>query len=266
MKLPLSVAIISHNEEEHIGSCLSSVSDWVQEMVVVDSGSTDKTVGIATQEGAKVYFNQWQGFGPQKRQAVLFANHDWILALDADERVSESLQNEIKLRFSTLDPKILYKIPRKSYFLGRWINHGGWYPDYQGRLFNKNYYQWNASLVHEKVVFTEGHEEVLHTTGLFKFNLEHFVFSDLKDQIVTNIKYAQILAENEFNKKSKFYLVGLLVRPFGKFIECYFIKGGFLDGLPGFLIAINAAYSMFMRWGFRWELAKSKSKQKVEKK
>jgi glycosyltransferase involved in cell wall biosynthesis len=238
MKLPISLVVITLNEERHILRCLLSVP-WASEVIIVDSGSHDRTVEIAQNAGAKVIQKEWMGFGKQKKFAVLQASYDWVICLDADEALSPELSAEIESRFSSLDSKIGYRIPRLSYFLRRWIHHGGWYPDYQLRLFNRKFSNWNDSEIHEKVI--SDHQDKL------KFPIHHFVFSGIKENTETNIKYSHLQAANQFKNGARFSYLKLLIKPFTKFIECYFLKFGFLDGLAGFVIAIGAAHSVFLR-------------------
>jgi hypothetical protein len=174
------------------------------------------------------------------------AKNDWILSLDADEVISDELKNEIQQRFSALDAKTGYLIPRKSWHLGRWILHGGWYPDYQLRLFNRQHSQWNQALIHEKVIATQ--------TAKFSQPILHYLFEDLADQVETNNRYSGLLAAEHFKKSQKFSYLKIIHKSVFKFFECYFIKKGFLDGFPGFVIAVGAAYSVFIRWAKLWEL------------
>jgi glycosyltransferase involved in cell wall biosynthesis len=245
MKLPISLVIITKNEESHIESCIKS-ADFVSEVIVVDSGSVDKTRAIAERLGAKVFEKEWLGFGPQKHWAVAQASFDWVLCLDADERISEELRAEILEKFEHLDPQTLYRFSRVSAYLGKWIWHGGWFPDFQGRLFNRRFFQWNLEPIHERVV--GGSKQ-----GHFMGPLEHYVFESVSDQMETNLRYAKLLSERDTQSGRPFFRLQLVIKPFVKFIECYFLKQGFRDGWPGFIIAINAAHSMFMRLCFRYE-------------
>jgi glycosyltransferase involved in cell wall biosynthesis len=245
MKLPISLVIITKNEESHIEKCIQS-ADFVSEVVVVDSGSSDKTCEIASRCGARVLHHDWEGFGKQKNWAVAQAQYDWVLCLDADERVSEELKSELLEKFHLLDEKTLYRFSRVSYYLGQWIWHGGWFPDFQGRLFNRHYFQWNLEPIHERVVGGSQH-------GHFIGPLEHYVFEGVADQVQTNLRYAQLLSQKDEHKKRPFFKFQLVYKPFVKFIECYILKQGFRDGWPGFIIAIHAAYSIFMRLCFRFE-------------
>lgn len=244
--LPISLVVIAKNEAEHIVPCLQSVPFAAEKLVVVDAATTDATAEVAEKAGARVLRKEWMGFGPQKRWAVNQAQYDWVLCLDADERLSDEAKEELLTKFDRLDAQTLYYFPRVSWFLGQWIWHGGWFPDFQGRLFHRRYFQWNEALIHERVV---GAGQFAHFLG----PIEHEVFEDLEDQVRTNLRYSHLLAQQDDQAGRVFFSLQLLLRPFGKFIETYILKQGFRDGWPGFIIAINAAYSLFLRYAFRWE-------------
>lgn len=243
--IPLSVVIITKNEEVNISRALKSVS-WAGDILVLDSGSQDRTCEIAKTLGARVFSEEWKGFGPQKRRGVELAKYDWILSIDADEEVSEDLFREIQVEWSTLNLETGYRLPRKSFHLGRWILHGGWCPDYQLRLFNRKFSNWNENRIHEKVIATK--------TAEFKAPILHYVFKSKAHQVETNNRYSTLQAEEYFKQGGRFSFFKLLTKPLVKFIECYFLKFGILDGLPGFVIAVSAGYSVFIRWVKIWEL------------
>lgn len=238
-KLPLSVVIITKNEEKNLGRCLESVT-WAAETLVLDSGSEDQTQALAQRMGARVVQEPWRGFGAQKAFAAQLARYDWVLSLDADERVPEALAREIRARLPQLDSQTAYSFPRRSFFLGRWIQYGGWYPDRQVRLFNRAFSNWDESPIHEQVRSEK--------RGEFDSALEHFVFADLAHQISTNNRYSGLLALRDVQKGKRFRVWKLVIKPGVKFIENYIFKRGFLDALPGFIIAVNSAHSTFLRW------------------
>ncbi len=248
MKLPISLVILSKNEEQNIERVLNSV-DFCQEKLLVDSFSTDRTVELAKSLGARVIQTEWLGFGPQRRFATEQAQNDWVLFLDCDEVVSPELAQEIREGFGAFTPTAAYRLPRLSFHLGRWIRHGGWYPDWQIRLFHRQHAQWNHADLHEKVEAKEFRS--LHQPLL------HFVFRSLSHQVVTNDRYSSLGAQQLRQQKKAFHLIALVFRPFGKFFECYIVKRGFLDGLPGFIIAVGAAYSLFLRYAKLWELSQT---------
>lgn len=250
-KLPISLVIITLNEEAHIERCIRS-APFADDVVVVDSFSTDRTVELAEKCGARVFREKWRGYGPQKALATSFAKNSWILSLDADEALSPELAREIEERFVDLNPEVGYLVPRKSFHLGRWIEHGGWYPDYQLRLFNKINSNWNSNALHEKVE-VKGQQKM-------KRDLLHWVFEDLSDQVVTNDKYSSLGAQQWAQEGKKFSCFKLLTKPPTKFLETYFFKGGFWDGLPGFIIAVSAAYSVFLKFAKLWEIERVQKK------
>ena len=243
--VPLSVVVITLNEEANLERCLKSVP-FAAEKIVVDSFSTDRTVEIAKACGATVVQEKWRGYGAQKAFATGLAKNDWILSLDADEALSPELENELLERFATLDPEVGYRLPRLSCHMKRWIHHGGWYPDFQLRLFNKKHSHWQESGLHEKV-------EAKRTEN-FRNHLLHWVFKSISHQVQTNDKYSGIGAEDLHRRGKKFSLFKLITKPPVKFVETYFWKQGFRDGLPGFVIAVGASYSIFLRWAKLWEL------------
>ncbi len=251
MKLALSVVIVAHNEERRIGNCLSSVQ-WAQDLVVViDPQTNDKTAEVAKSLGARVVVEDWKGFGPQKRFATGLAQHDWVLSLDADEESSPLLSAEIQSRFSTLSPETAYQIPRSSYHLGRWIRFGGWTPDYQTRLFHRKFSGWNQELIHEKVEAAK--------LAKLEHKILHYLFEGLSDQITTNNRYSSLLAEKDFRQGRRFSMIKLVFKPWIKFLETYLWKMGFRDGLAGFVIAVGAGYSIFLRQAKIWELQNKES-------
>lgn len=252
MQLPISLVVITKNEEQKISRCLDSV-DFVSEKLIIDSGSTDRTVELAEAHGAKVIQQSWLGFGPQKHFASEKAKCDWILNLDADEVLSNESKSEIISLFieaGRLNDEVVYLLPRKTFFLGRWIRFGGWYPDYQGRLYNRKHSQWSQAQIHEKVI---GGSYVR-----LQFPLLHQVFENISDQVQANNRYSSLLAAKDHQEGKRFSYLKLVVKPTVKFLECYLLKQGFRDGWPGFIIARNAAYSIFMRQAKLWEIQRLK--------
>ncbi len=250
-KLPISLVIITLNEEQNIARCIKS-APFVSEIVVLDSGSQDATGSIAQSLGARVFVESWQGYFKQKLRATELALHPWILSLDADEALSPELAREIQgLEFfegSDLSGVDGFEMPRLSFHLGRWIRHGGWYPDRQLRLFHRDRAQWQGGMVHERVAA----KKVRRLQG----DLYHFVFQDLADQVSTNNEYSGLGAQDLKSRGKRFSLTLLLLKPWSKFIETYFFKAGFRDGLPGFIISVGAAYSMFLKYAKLWEMEK----------
>ncbi len=242
-KTNLSVVIIALNEESNIERCLKSVQ-WAHEIIVYDSGSTDKTVAIAQGMGAKVTVGPWLGFGPTKNKAAELAANDWIFSLDADEEVPATLHDEIDTL--TLSNDVAYSIPRLSYYLKQWIHHGGWYPDYQVRLFNRTTAKWTPEEVHEKVE--------AKSYAKLSNHLNHYVFKSVEHHISTNNRYSGLLAQKLHRQGIKFSILNFIIKPNLKFFECYILKLGFMDGWAGYFIAKSAAYSVFLKWSKLKEL------------
>ena len=253
MSIKISVAIITFNEEKNIKRCIDSVKEIADEIVVVDSLSSDETCKIAKDLGAKVIEQKFLGHIKQKQLAVDSCKNEWILSLDADEELSKELQYEIKDLISNPLTYDAYSMPRVSFHLGRWIRHGGWYPDSKVRLFNKNRAYWGGYNPHDRVI-------VNGKIGKLRGDLKHYVFRDLRHNIDTNNSYSSIMAEDLDRSGKKFSYLKLFFKPVGKFIEVYIYKRGFLDGVAGFIIAVGASYSMFLKFAKLWEI------QKVQKK
>ncbi len=256
-KRPITLVIITLNEEENIARCIESVP-WADEVIVLDSESKDKTREIASSLGAKVHVQKFLGFRDQKQRATDLAKNDWILALDADEALSLGLSQEILQTFDTTPIQDGYRMPRLSFHLGRWIKHGGWYPDRQLRFFNRKKAKWGGGHVHEKIE--------CENIGTLQNNLLHYVFRDLKHQVDANNRYSTLGAQDLYDHGKKFSLVKLLLKPISKFLETYVWKLGFLDGLPGFIISVGAAYSVFLKFSKLKELQQVvKRKEQQEK-
>ncbi len=247
-KRPISLVIITLNEESNIARCIAS-APFVSDILVLDSGSTDQTVELAKGLGARVIVEPWRGYFKQKLRATELAEQDWVLSLDADEALSPELAEEIRaLEFSEgsdLSGVDGFEMPRLSFHMGRWIRHGGWYPDRQLRLFHRGRAQWSGGMVHERVRA----ERVQRLRG----DIHHYVFKDLSDQVQTNNEYSSLGAEDLRQRGKSFSLLKLLLKPWSKFFETYLLKGGFRDGLPGFIISVGASYSVFLKFAKLWE-------------
>jgi len=255
--IKISAAIITYNEEKNIKRCIDSL-DFCDEIIVVDSLSSDKTCQIAKDLGAKVIDQKFLGHIAQKQLAVDNCSNEWVLSLDADEEVSVELRTEILELLNTQFSYDAYIMPRVSFHLGRWIRHGGWYPDAKIRLFNKNKAHWGGYNPHDKVI-------VDGSVGKLKGDLKHYVFKDLRHNIDTNNSYSSIMASDLDKDGKKFSYIKLFLKPLGKFLETYFYKRGFLDGMPGFIIAVGAAYSMFLKFAKLWEIQNKRKRSFLEK-
>lgn len=245
---PLSVTIITLNEETNIARAIESIRGFAQETLVVDAGSTDRTVEIARNLGAKVMINPWRGYGQQKNFAQMQATYDWVLNLDADEEVSPELAIEIQQALERDENTGVagYSVPRLSRYLGRWIRHGGWYPNRSVRLAQRNHSAWSEPEVHEDLV-------VRGPVLPLRHDLLHYPFQDIGEQIETNLRFSR-LGSNAIRKRGQGKsLLLLLLKPIGKFFETYFAKAGFRDGIPGLIISVNAAHSIFLKYAYLFE-------------
>jgi glycosyltransferase involved in cell wall biosynthesis len=239
-RLPLSVVIITLNEEHNLPRCMTSVS-WASEIVVVDSGSKDRTCELAKSAGAKVLHHAWEGYGQQKNWAMAQATQPWVLFLDADEEVSPELKEEVLAFLRAPGNAKGADFPRKTWFLGRWILHGGWYPNRLTRLVRKGNGGWTEPSVHE-CLRVEGE---VHR---FRHDLLHYTFRNVGDNVLTNVRFSRLGAKVARERGERGSLLRILCKPIGKFMETYVWKLGFLDGFPGFVISMNAAHSIFMKY------------------
>jgi len=243
----ISVTVITHNEEANIRDCLESVV-WADEIIVVDSGSTDKTVDIAREFTDRVYHNPWVGMKEQKQFAVEKASHPWIFSIDADERATHDIKECIirELQNPAYDG---YRFPRKNFFLGSWLQHGGWYPDHVLRFFRKDRGHFGGINPHDKVIIQSGKIATMKTPII------HHTYRSISHYLTKQQMYASISARELYlsGKRVAPYVIPL--KTFGKFIETYFVKMGFLDGFHGFLVAMGATYAIFWKYVQIWELS-----------
>ncbi len=245
-QLPVTVTLIVLNEEKNLGRALESVQ-WAKEILVVDAGSTDKTESIASRWGARFLKNPWAGYGQQKNFAHQSATQDWVLNIDADERVTDELYQEIRAVLQSPEPPVKgYAIPRKTFFLGRWIRHGGWYPNYLNRLSLRSHSRWSEPPVHESLLI-EGEVRRL------KEPLLHYSFHSIHDQAQTNLKFSLLGGQKLLHQGRQPSLLLLILKPIGKFLETYLWKRGFLDGWSGLIISVNASYSVFLKFAYLFE-------------
>jgi len=237
---PVSVVIIAKNEAERMEACLQSVA-WADEIVVIDSGSSDSTCEIARRFTDKVHSIPWRGFGPQKQAGVDLASHDWILNIDCDERVTPGLAAEITTILSQETPCDAYSVPRRTFLKDKEITRCGWYPDRTIRLFNRGRARFSDSPVHERVV-TGG------TTGDCRGHLLHYSFSGLGQLLVKLNHYSDLSARQMFDRGKRCTLFDLTARPLFAFFKTYLLRLGFLDGVEGFEIAVTTAVLTFAKY------------------
>jgi glycosyltransferase involved in cell wall biosynthesis len=250
----ISAVIITFNEEKHIGDAIRSVG-WADEIVVVDSESTDRTREIATSLGARVLVNEWPGFSAQKQLAVDTAANDWILSLDADERVSDELRVEIVGLLKGGDPSADgYRIPRLSYYMGRPIRHGGWYPDHQLRLFDRRKGRWNGAVIHESVKMDDDARVKVLRGEIIHYTAEDAAYH----QKMIAERYAPLGAQKMMEEGRTTSPVKAVFSAWFAFIRAYFLKLGLLDGFPGFCVAYFAAHNTFLKHLMLLELTRKK--------
>ncbi|MBI1728000.1 MAG: glycosyltransferase family 2 protein [Candidatus Rokubacteria bacterium] len=241
----LSVTIIGWNEEERLRACLESAA-WADEIIVIDAESTDKTVQVAREFTDKIWVRPWAGFAAQKNFALEQATGEWVLSLDADERVTTELRARIGRIVRANGPADGYSIPRKNVFWGAWVRHGGLYPDYQLRLFRRNAGRFVDSAVHESVV-VEGSVEALVEPML------HHSYRGLDDFVARSNRYSTLAAQEIVSRGGRAGLADLALRPLGRFLSMYVLRLGFLDGWRGFVLAVLYANYVFLRMAKAWE-------------
>jgi glycosyltransferase involved in cell wall biosynthesis len=243
----LTVAVITKDEERNIARCLASVP-FADEIVVVDCGSADRTGEIARQFTDRVVFHEWEGHVRQKQRAVDLAANDWILALDADEEVDAPLRRlieELKARGPTHDA---YTVHRRTFYLGKWINHSGWYPDTRIRLFDRRKARWGGYDPHDEVI-CDG------AVGALDGDLLHYSYRDLSHHLQQIDSYTTIMARKYWEKGRRARLMDLLFRPPFAFAKKFVAQRGFLDGWRGFVVCALTAYYVFCKYAKLWELA-----------
>ena len=253
----LAAVIITKNEEKNIVRCLESVR-FCDEIIVVDSESTDQTVQLAAKLNARVFTVPWRGYVDQRNYANLLTTAEWILSIDADEEVSIDLRDEILEKIESHSSSVAYSVPRRTMYSGRWIRHGGWYPNRLVRLFKKTQGQWVGGDLHE---YWSLNSSTTGTLGELTKDLIHYSFADIFDQVHRNNRYSSLGALTLQKSGRPFSSVRLLTKPVSKFLETYLLKGGFLDGYRGFIISVSASYSVFLKWAKLWELNHNESQQ-----
>ncbi|HEX4918532.1 MAG TPA: glycosyltransferase family 2 protein [Limnobacter sp.] len=255
LNMPVSAVFITLNAANQLQAALQSVS-WCTEIVVVDSGSTDGTCELAIRHGARVIQQAWMGFGPQKKFAVAQASHDWVLCLDADERVTPALQEAMKQALASPIPHAVagFQMPRCNYFLGRYLRHGEGYPDYSRRLFHRLRANWSNDAVHEKV---EAIAEGLHFLPL-KGDLLHDSAESLDRYLEKQNRYTTLQAQ-ALAQRGKWPGLGKLVlSPIVRFIKFYLLRQGFRDGWPGLVHIAIGCFNSFMKYAKTRELMRTK--------
>ena len=242
----VSVTIITKNEAADIAAALDSVA-WADERIVVDSCSTDDTPAIAARHGARVVSREWPGYIAQKNYAASLANNDWILSLDADERVSPELAAEITATLAQEPAARGYRMPRVTFHLGRWIRTTDWYPDDQLRLYDRRAAEWSGRYVHEGVT-------VRGPIGRLRHELHHYAYRDIDEHMETIERYTTLAAQQMFDAGRRATFIDVAVQPKFAFFRNYVLKRGFLDGTAGLIISRMNAYYVFLKFAKLREL------------
>ena len=248
----LSVVIITFNEESNIGRCIDSVKKIADEIVVLDSFSTDKTVSIARENGAVVTQQKFAGYIEQKNNALALATYPYVLSLDADEALDETLANSIAAIKSGFSRQA-YTMNRCTNYCGQFIRHGSWYPDKKLRLFDKRIARWGGINPHDKVEINSPYSS-MHLKG----DILHYSYKSLEEHVIQNNKFSTISAVSLFQLGKRTNPVKIIINPFWAFLQSYFFRAGFLDGFYGFVIAINIAHLTFLKHVKLYRLQRSK--------
>jgi len=237
----LSVVIITFNEENNIDRCIDSVKDVADEIIILDSYSTDNTVEIARSKGAIIYQQRFQGYGPQKNDALKYCSHDLVLCLDADEVPNNLLTQEI-LQVKKVPGHDAYFMNRCTNYCGKFIRHGSWYPDKKIRLFNKKMAKWSNGMIHETIELSPA-AKVKQLRG----DLLHYSFNSIAEHVAQNNKFSSLSAETLFSNGRRTNLFKIIINPSWAFLLSYLFRLGFLDGLYGFIVAVNISHLTFLK-------------------
>jgi glycosyltransferase involved in cell wall biosynthesis len=238
--MSISAVVITKNEAAIIRTCLDSLS-WADEIIVVDSGSTDGTVEICREYTEKIVLTDWLGFGPQKNRALAMATKEWVLSIDADECVTPELRAEMQIAMADPGGKAAFAMPRRSSYCGGPMRHSGWWPDYVTRLFRRGLANFSDDLVHERLI-------VDGPVGRFRQPLLHEAFSDLEEVLDTMNRYSTAGARMMYDRKEQAGLSTALLHGLWGFLSTYFFRAGFLDGRKGFMLAISNAEGTYYKY------------------
>ncbi len=249
--IQLSAVIITYNEEKNIGRCLLSLQGVVDEIVVVDSMSTDTTIAICNQYGVRIISHAFEGHIQQKNYAASQASYEWVLSLDADECLDETLRNEI-IRVKNSVEVDGYSMNRLTNYCGQWIKHGGWYPDIKLRLWNRHQGQWGGINPHDKFELYDSAAPNIHLKG----NILHYSYYTIEEHRNRSMHYAEISAQHLFELKKNISMPMIFIKTISKFIRNYFLHAGFLDGAYGYTIAIISAQETHRKYRLLKELHK----------
>ncbi len=243
----VSALVIAYNEEPNIRACLETLT-WADEIVLVDSFSTDATEKIAREFTEKVYQHEFRGFGRLRNEALTHTSHEWVFSLDTDERATPEVRDEIRRVLKDEPDADAYFVPRRNYFLGRWIRHSGWYPDYrQPQLFRKGRMRYREDLVHEGF-------ELDGRTGYLKEHVLQYPFRDIDHYLAKMDRYSDLMAQRLAQQGRRFRTHQLVTHPLFTFVKMYLARAGFLDAMPGLILSGLYAYYTFIKYAKLWEL------------
>ena len=246
MRPRISVCIVAMNEADNIAACLKS-ADFADEWIVVDSHSTDTTRELAASSGARVIERDWPGHVAQKNYAIDQAANDWVLCLDADERVSPELRASLLAALDRPDLPDGFEMARRTWYLGRWIRHGGWYPDRKVRLFRRSMGRWGGVDPHD-------HVQIGGRVVRLEGDILHYSYRSIADHLRTINSFTTIAAREKHAAGRRAGILDLTLRPLGKFLRMYALKLGFLDGRAGFVVAVTGAFYVFLKYAKLWNL------------
>lgn len=246
---PVTVTVITKNEADALADALRSVA-WADELIVIDAESTDETVRIARQFTDRVYVRAWNGYIDQKNHAASLASHDWIFSIDADERATPKLGEEIRTLLAAAPPAGGYRMPRVSFYFGRWMRTTDMYPDYQLRLYDRRRARWDGKYVHESV-------SVEGPVGYLKHELEHYPYRDLSEHLIRMDRYTTLAARQMHEQGKRAGTAQLLFHPPLAFLRNYIARRGMLDGRAGLVISLVNSYYVFLKFAKLWELQRT---------
>jgi glycosyltransferase involved in cell wall biosynthesis len=242
----LSITVITLNEADRLRGALESVA-WADEIVVVDSGSSDETVSIAREHTDRVVSRPWPGYGAQKNVAASLATHDWVLSIDADERVTPDLAQAIQRTLAREPDAAAYRFPRLSWHLGRWVRTTDWYPDHQARLYDRRRARWTERKVHEGL-------EADGPIGTLDAELQHFPYRNVAHHLATINRYTTLWAEDAHQGGRRAGVADLIVQPQAAFLRNYLLRRGVMDGAAGLIISLMNSWYVALKYAKLWEL------------
>jgi glycosyltransferase involved in cell wall biosynthesis len=246
----ISACLITFNEEHNLTRALASLAGIADEIVIVDSGSTDRTEEVAREYGAKMFFREWSSYGEQKNFAAECATNEWVLSMDADEELSSALQTSL-LSWKKTEPKFsVYEVARKTWYLGAWINHSGWYPDFQRRLYDRDEARFSG-IIHESLRF-------VGPPGRLHGDLLHYTVRSFEEHQAKVEKYAALSAKQLHWEGKRSWRAAMLVAAPWRWFNTFFLRGGFLDGYRGVLISRMAARSVWLKYSKLGQLIRTK--------